>query len=109
MGRMEIGVGTARERFFASSGPRMDARDRLRSGNLTFLRCPRCGHGRCRAHSVPDAAGHNRAPDRPGRRWFSVSGSPLLTVRGISKRFGAVQALSDVDLEIGKGETVGLV
>ncbi|MDX6353459.1 MAG: hypothetical protein QOF98_362 [Streptomyces sp.] len=38
-----------------------------------------------------------------------MSGSPLLTVRGISKRFGAVQALSDVALEICAGETVGLV
>src|SRR5882757_451242 len=95
MGRVEVGAGITR-------GP-------FRSGNLTFLRCPRCGQGRRRAHSVPDAAGHNRAPSRPGRRWFSVSGSPLLTVRGISKRFGAVQALSDVDLEIGAGETVGLV
>ncbi len=34
---------------------------------------------------------------------------PLLAVRGISKRFGAVQALSDVDLEINEGEVVALV
>lgn len=34
---------------------------------------------------------------------------PLLTVRGISRRFGAVQALSDVDLELGEGEVVALV
>ncbi|CAG6397677.1 SpoIIE family protein phosphatase [Actinacidiphila cocklensis] len=38
-----------------------------------------------------------------------MSGSPLLTVRGVSKRFGAVQALSDVDLTIDEGEAVGLV
>lgn len=38
-----------------------------------------------------------------------MSGSPLLTVRGVSKRFGAVQALCEVDLEIGVGEAVGLV
>ncbi|NEA59524.1 SpoIIE family protein phosphatase [Streptomyces sp. SID13666] len=35
--------------------------------------------------------------------------TPLLAVRGISKRFGAVQALSGVDLEIGEGEAIGLV
>jgi ABC-type multidrug transport system ATPase subunit/anti-sigma regulatory factor (Ser/Thr protein kinase) len=38
-----------------------------------------------------------------------VRGGPLLTVRGVSKRFGAVQALREVDLEINEGETVGLV
>lgn len=34
---------------------------------------------------------------------------PLLAVRGISRRFGAVQALSDVALEIDEGEVVALV
>jgi ABC-type multidrug transport system ATPase subunit/anti-sigma regulatory factor (Ser/Thr protein kinase) len=38
-----------------------------------------------------------------------VRGSPLLTMRGISKRFGAVQALREVDLAINAGEVVGLV
>jgi ABC-type sugar transport system ATPase subunit len=38
-----------------------------------------------------------------------VRGDPLLTMRGISKRFGAVQALSAVDLEIREGEALGLV
>jgi ABC-type multidrug transport system ATPase subunit/anti-sigma regulatory factor (Ser/Thr protein kinase) len=38
-----------------------------------------------------------------------VGDSPLLTVRGLSKRFGAVQALREVDLEISAGEVVGLV
>ncbi len=35
--------------------------------------------------------------------------TPLLELRGISKRFGAVQALTDVDLEVYAGEVVGLV
>lgn len=35
--------------------------------------------------------------------------APLLALRGISKRFGAVQALTRVDLEIGAGEVVALV
>ncbi len=34
---------------------------------------------------------------------------PILEMRGTSKRFGAVQALSDVDFEVFPGEVVGLV
>ena len=34
---------------------------------------------------------------------------PLLSLRGVSKRFGAVQALDNVDLEVAPGEVVGLV
>ena len=34
---------------------------------------------------------------------------PVVSLRGISKRFGAVQALSDVDLDLPAGEVVALV
>lgn len=34
---------------------------------------------------------------------------PILALRGVSKRFGAVQALSEVDLEVYAGEVVALV
>lgn len=34
---------------------------------------------------------------------------PVLALRGISKRFGAVQALADVELEVHAGEVVALV
>ena len=34
---------------------------------------------------------------------------PILALTGISKRFGPVQALSDVDLEVEAGEVVALV
>lgn len=34
---------------------------------------------------------------------------PVLELRGINKRFGAVQALTDIHLTIGRGEVVGLV
>jgi D-xylose transport system ATP-binding protein len=34
---------------------------------------------------------------------------PLLKLRGVSKRFGAVQALQDVDFEVNAGEVVALV
>jgi D-xylose transport system ATP-binding protein len=40
--------------------------------------------------------------DKTGRK-------PILELRGISKRFGAVQALSNVDFEVYPGEVVGLV
>jgi D-xylose transport system ATP-binding protein len=35
--------------------------------------------------------------------------TPILEVHGVSKKFGAVQALSDVDFEVYAGEVVGLV
>jgi D-xylose transport system ATP-binding protein len=38
-----------------------------------------------------------------------VPNEPVLALRGVSKRFGAVQALTDVDLEIRPGEVVALV
>ncbi|AJE81196.1 phosphonate C-P lyase system protein PhnK [Streptomyces albus] len=38
-----------------------------------------------------------------------MSATPVLALRGVSKRFGAVQALTDVDLEIHAGEVVALV
>ncbi|MFJ5550123.1 ATP-binding cassette domain-containing protein [Streptomyces sp. NPDC093225] len=38
-----------------------------------------------------------------------VSAAPVLALRGVSKRFGAVQALTDVELEIHAGEVVALV
>ncbi|AZU01516.1 ATP-binding cassette domain-containing protein [Brevibacterium linens] len=34
---------------------------------------------------------------------------PVLELRGINKRFGAVQALTDINLSVGRGEVVGLV
>ncbi|MDA8249712.1 MAG: ATP-binding cassette domain-containing protein, partial [Rhodospirillales bacterium] len=34
---------------------------------------------------------------------------PLVSLRGIARRFGAVQALAGVDLDIDAGETLGIV
>ena len=34
---------------------------------------------------------------------------PVIAVRGITKHFGSIQALRGVDLEVRKGEVVGLV
>src|SRR3569832_1077801 len=38
-----------------------------------------------------------------------MSDSPLLELRGVSKAFGSVQALTDVDLEVRRGEVMALV
>ncbi|MFI1830762.1 ATP-binding cassette domain-containing protein [Streptomyces sp. NPDC020412] len=38
-----------------------------------------------------------------------VSAAPVLALRGVSKWFGAVQALTDVELEVHAGEVVALV
>jgi D-xylose transport system ATP-binding protein len=39
----------------------------------------------------------------------TVSETPLLEIRGLSKSFGSVQALSDVDFEVRDGEVMALV
>jgi D-xylose transport system ATP-binding protein len=38
-----------------------------------------------------------------------VTVTPVLALRGVSKRFGAVQALTDVELEVHSGEVLALV
>ncbi|OIV35560.1 sugar ABC transporter ATP-binding protein [Mangrovactinospora gilvigrisea] len=38
-----------------------------------------------------------------------MESAPVLALRGVSKRFGAVQALTDVELEVHAGEVVALV
>jgi D-xylose transport system ATP-binding protein len=38
-----------------------------------------------------------------------VSGAPLLELRGVTKSFGSVQALTDVDFEVRDGEVMALV
>ncbi|GAA1610980.1 ATP-binding cassette domain-containing protein [Catellatospora bangladeshensis] len=40
---------------------------------------------------------------------MSGAREPILSLRGISKRFGAVQALTEVDLDVAAGEVVALV
>ncbi|WP_231442290.1 ATP-binding cassette domain-containing protein [Brevibacterium zhoupengii] len=47
------------------------------------------------------ASANSRAPE--------TGAEPVLELRGINKRFGAVQALTDINLTIGRGEVVGLV
>src|SRR2546421_9616921 len=44
-----------------------------------------------------------------GRKRANVTDTPLLELRGITKTFGSVQALSDVDFEVRSGEVMALV
>ncbi len=52
---------------------------------------------------------HNLPPGQAAKEMVHVSATPVLALRGVSKRFGAVQALTDVTLEIHAGEVVALV
>src|SRR5262245_16467252 len=68
---------------------------------------PMLGAWRCfmSEGSVPVPAGPSpNAAAMPTR-----AGEPVLRLTGISKRFGAVQALADVEFEVYAGEVVGLV
>jgi D-xylose transport system ATP-binding protein len=52
----------------------------------------------------------NRAP--PPVLWYetpALSDAPLLELRGVTKSFGSVQALTDVDFEVRRGEVMALV
>ena len=57
------------------------------------------------AENITPAAGEMSSPppEQPS------NGKPRLRMRGISKSFGAVRALSNVDFEVHAGEVVGLV
>jgi D-xylose transport system ATP-binding protein len=57
------------------------------------------------------AAGRRDRPNGMGRgeAMTSTMQTPVLEMRGISKRFGAVQALTEVDFEVSQGEVVALV
>ncbi|GAA4362721.1 ATP-binding cassette domain-containing protein [Paeniglutamicibacter cryotolerans] len=44
-----------------------------------------------------------------GARSVAVVGDPILSMRGIGKRFGAVQALSGIDLDLHAGRVVAIV
>ena len=48
-------------------------------------------------------------PPLSGRKRPTVDETPLLELRGITKSFGSVQALTDVDFEVRHGEVMALV
>ena len=58
------------------------------------------------APGEPDGPGFQ--PERAGA--VAIDGEvPVIAVRGITKHFGSIQALRGVDLDVHKGEVVGLV
>jgi branched-chain amino acid transport system permease protein len=63
-----------------------------------------------RAPDVPAAASGTEpiAPREP-RADVGIAGAPVLRVTGLSVAFGGVHAVSDVTLEVGEGELVGLI
>ena len=65
-------------------------------------------HGR--RHPVASTAGPGRGSSRPGGPAERTSMTvPVLDLKGVSKRFGAVEALTDVDFRVDAGEVVALV
>ena len=54
-------------------------------------------------HGATGAGGSGAGPARP------TDAIPLLAVRGIGQRFGQLQALENVDLDVRPGEVVGLI
>jgi D-xylose transport system ATP-binding protein len=59
------------------------------------------------ARLIPPARGIPAG--QAAKEMVHVSATPVLALRGVSKRFGAVQALTDVELEVHAGEVVALV
>src|SRR5213080_86545 len=55
--------------------------------------------------------GFSKETDRPVTTASATAAlnTPLLELRGVTKRFGAVEALTDVDFEVYAGEVVALV
>ena len=67
------------------------------------LQVAQLSEGVTRRPHLPSGDGSNRDLSRP------TTEAPALAVRGMSKRFGSVQALTDVDFEVRAGEVMALV
>jgi D-xylose transport system ATP-binding protein len=57
----------------------------------------------------PGVSAEKTTTNRPDGAPAVAGDSPVLSLRGICKRFGAVQALTDVDLDVNAGEVLALV
>lgn len=66
----------------------------------------RAAGGDAVSESAPPAAGEG--PDQPASSVPASSG-PVLKLTGVSKRFGGVVACDRLDLELGRGEILGLI
>ncbi len=78
----------------------------LSSGAPRHTQPRKLGAGR---RTEPPKLLHNLPPGQAAKEMVHVSATPVLALRGVSKRFGAVQALTDVELEVHAGEVVALV
>jgi branched-chain amino acid transport system permease protein len=58
---------------------------------------------------IAPVARHAASPDSPAARSAPVKGDVLLDVRGLSKSFRGLKALSNVSLEVREGEILGLL
>ncbi|RVX43907.1 monosaccharide ABC transporter ATP-binding protein (CUT2 family) [Nonomuraea polychroma] len=67
---------------------------------------PRYLAERARLKAAEETHAPSRAPEAAPRE---AGREPVLSLRGITKRFGAVQALQDVDFDVHPGEVVALV
>lgn len=79
-----------------------------------LVSAPRHPLSRALIDAIPDLGADSPAPptvvDRPpGPLPAELRVEPLVTVRGLSKRYGAKLALDGIDLAIGHGEVVGVV
>jgi ABC-type sugar transport system ATPase subunit len=56
----------------------------------------------------PQGHGCGCAPQRRQEAVVTAQAPPTLVVRGLTKRFGGVLALADVDLDVRRGEVVAI-
>ena len=59
--------------------------------------------------NLPPIPGSEQAGGREGARQPDLAAGPRLELRGVSKSFGGVHVLDDVDFRLGAGEVVGLL
>ena len=48
-------------------------------------------------------------PEHSGAPTKSAAGAPVLKLEGVTMQFGGLKAVADLDLEVGRGELVGLI
>lgn len=59
------------------------------------------------AHALTELSHHGRVPDTAGGPW--VKGEVVLSVRGLTKRFGGITAAEDLNMDLRRGMVTALV